>query len=107
MTTAGVVSAPALAVLPMANLTGEPEYFVDGMTDALISALGNIGSLRVISRQSIMRYKGSTKTLPEIARELGVDIIVEGSVVKAGPRVRITAQLVRADPEKQLWTNPI
>jgi serine/threonine-protein kinase len=98
-------AGPALAVLPMANLTGEPEYFVDGMTDALISALGNIGSLRVISRQSIMRYKGSTKTLPEIARELGVDIIVEGSVVKAGPRVRITAQLVRADPEKQLWTH--
>jgi eukaryotic-like serine/threonine-protein kinase len=96
---------PSLAVLPLANLTGDPEYFVDGMTDAMISALGNISSMRVISRQSVMRYKGSKKTLPEIAHELGVDMVVEGSVLRAGQQVRITAKLVRASPEKQLWTS--
>lgn len=100
----GVPAVPSLAVLPLANLSGDPEYFVDGMTDALISALGNIGSLRVISRQSVIGYKTSRKTIPEIARELGVDMFVEGSVLRAGQRVRITAQLVRASPEKQLWT---
>ena len=99
----GVPAVPSLAVLPLANLSGDPEYFVDGMTEALISALGNIGSLRVISRQSVIGYKTSRKTIPEIARELGVDMFVEGSVLRAGQRVRINAQLVRASPEKQLW----
>jgi serine/threonine protein kinase/tetratricopeptide (TPR) repeat protein len=102
---APLVSVPSLAVLPLANLTGDPEYFVDGMTDALISALGNISSLRVISRQSVMRYKGSKKTLPEIAHELGVEMVVEGSVLRAGQQVRITAKLMRANPEKQIWTS--
>jgi eukaryotic-like serine/threonine-protein kinase len=99
----GEPAVPSLAVLPLANLSGDPEYFVDGMTEALISALGNIGSLRVISRQSVIGYKASHKAIPEIARELGVDMFVEGSVLRAGQRVRINAQLVRASPEKQLW----
>lgn len=100
----GAPVVASLAVLPLANFSGDPEYFVDGMTDALISALGNIGSLRVISRQSVMGYKTSRKTIPEIARELNVDMFVEGSVSREGQRVRITAQLIRASPEKQLWT---
>src|SRR6266508_1444165 len=100
----GVPAVPSLAVLPLANFSGDPEYFVDGMTDALISALGNIRSLRVISRQSVIGYKASRKTIPEIARELSVDMFVAGSVWRAGQRVRITAQLIRAFPEKQLWT---
>jgi eukaryotic-like serine/threonine-protein kinase len=100
----GVATDASVAVLPLANFSGDPEYFVDGMTDALIFALGNIGSLRVISRQSVMGYKASRKTIPEIARELNVDMFVEGSVLRAGQRVRITAQLIRASPEKQLWS---
>ena len=117
---AGAVSAPvpalrrsasprvplrSLAVLPLANLTGDPaqEYFSDGMTDALITNLASLPALRVISRQSVMRYKGSTKPLPEIARELGVEGVVEGSVVRSGGRVRITAQLVHAPTDRHLW----
>ena len=85
----------SLAVLPLANLTGDPaqEYFSDGMTDALITNLASLPALHVISRQSVMRYKGSAKPMPEIARELGVEGVVEGSVVRSGGRVRITAQL--------------
>ena len=76
----------SLAVLPLANLTGDPaqDYFSDGMTDALITNLASLPALRVISRQSVMRYKGSAKPLPEIARELGVEGVVEGSVVRVG-----------------------
>lgn len=93
----------ALAVLPLENLSGEREYFVDGMTDALIASLGNVGRVRVISRQSVMRFRESEEPLPAIARQLGVDLVLTGSVVRSGPQVRITANLVQADPERQLW----
>jgi non-specific serine/threonine protein kinase len=95
----------ALAVLPLTNLARDPEqeYFADGMTEALIAELAQIHALRVISRTSAMRYKGTGKALPEIARELGVDGIVEGSVMRAGERVRITAQLIHAATDRHLW----
>ena len=88
----------AIAVLPLTNLSRDPEqdYFADGMTEALITDLAQIGALRVISRTSAMRYKGTDKPLPQIARELNVDALVEGSVLRAGERVRITAQLIHA-----------
>ena len=94
---------PGLAVLPLGNFSNDPEYFVDGMTDCLISSLTDVRGVRVISRQSVMRYKGSSRPLPQIAGELGVNLIVQGSVLRAGNRVRITAQLIRAAPEQQLW----
>ncbi|MFP5287610.1 MAG: protein kinase, partial [Thermoanaerobaculia bacterium] len=97
------VRRPGLAVLPLGNFSKDPEYFVDGMTDALIASLSDIQGVRVISRQSVMRFKSSSEPLPAIARELGVEIIVQGSVMRAGNRVRITAQLLRADPEQQIW----
>src|SRR5262249_30832803 len=83
----------SLAVLPFKNFSGDPEqeYFVDGMTEALIAELAKIKSVKVISRTSAMRYKGTDKTLPEVARELGIDGIVEGSVYKGGNEVRISA----------------
>jgi len=95
----------AIAVLPLANLSSDPEqdYFVDGMTEQLITDLAQIGALRVISRTSAMRYKGSDKPLPEIARELNVDGFVEGSVLRAGDRVRITAQLIHAATDQHIW----
>jgi TolB-like protein/DNA-binding winged helix-turn-helix (wHTH) protein/Tfp pilus assembly protein PilF len=95
----------SIAVLPLDNLSGDPsqEYFVDGMTDELITDLAKIGALRVISRTSVMRYKGTKKSLPEIARELNVDAIVEGSVVRLAKRVRITAQLLHAPTDQHLW----
>jgi len=95
----------SLAVLPLANLSGDPsqEYFADGMTDALITDLAQIGSLKVISRTSTMRYKKLEKTLPEIARELNVDGIVEGTVQRSGDRVRITAQLIHGPSDKHVW----
>ncbi len=100
--------APAihsLAVLPLENLTGDAsqEYFADGMTDALITDLAQIGTLRVISRTSIMRFKGTKRPLPEIARELGVDGIVEGTVVRSGNRIRITSQLIHALSDRHVW----
>ena len=97
----------ALAVLPLSNLARDPEqdYFVDGMTEALIAELAQIHALRVISRTSAMHYKGTTKTVPEIARELGVDGIVEGSVMRVGERVRITAQLIHATCDQHLWAH--
>ena len=97
----------SLAVLPLDNLSGDPqqEYFADGMTDALIAELGQIAALRVISRTSVMRYKGTKKALPEIARELGVDAIAEGSVVREGNRVRIIAQLVEGKTDRHLWAH--
>jgi TolB-like protein/DNA-binding winged helix-turn-helix (wHTH) protein/Tfp pilus assembly protein PilF len=95
----------SIAVLPLENLSGDPEqeYFAEGMTDALIAELGQIGSLRVISRTSALRYKKTDKPLPQIARELNVDAVIEGSVFRAGDRVRITAELIRAVPERHLW----
>jgi TolB-like protein/DNA-binding winged helix-turn-helix (wHTH) protein/Tfp pilus assembly protein PilF len=95
----------SIAVLPLENLSGdkEQEYFADGMTDELITNLSKIGTLRVTSRTSVMRYKGTQKPLPEIGRELNVDAVVEGTVMRAGNRVRITAQLVRAAADKHLW----
>jgi serine/threonine protein kinase/tetratricopeptide (TPR) repeat protein len=94
-----------LVVLPLANLSGDPkqEYFADGMTDALISGLAKLGALRIISRTSAMRYKGSCKSVPEIAQELKVDRVVEGSVFRDGKRVRITAQLIDAATDTHLW----
>jgi len=101
----GVTPIRSLAVLPLANLTGDPQqdYFVDGMTDALITDLAKIRTVKVISRTSVMRYKGSNKPLPEIAQALGVDGILEGSVQRSGGRVRITAQLIRAATDTHLW----
>src|SRR6266851_1377424 len=95
----------SLAVLPLENLSGDPsqDYFADGMTDELITNLGQIGSLRVISRTSVMQYRGVHKPLPQIARELNVDTIVEGTVVRSGGQVRITAQLIQASADKHLW----
>ncbi|HKV81177.1 MAG TPA: protein kinase [Candidatus Sulfotelmatobacter sp.] len=104
---ARTTSAPirSVAVLPLENLTGDPDqqYFSDGMTDAIITDLAEIGSLRVISRTSAMHYRDSHKTLPEIAKELGVDAVVEGSVARAGNRVRIDAQLIQASDDRHLW----
>ncbi len=95
----------SLAVLPLENLSGDPEqdYFADGMTEALITELSKIGELRIISRTSSMRFVGSDRSLPEIAEELGVAGIVEGSVVRDGNRVRITAQLIHAGTDTHLW----
>jgi len=102
-----IVSAPirSIAVLPLDNLTGDPgqQYFADGMTDALITSLAQIESLRVISRTSAMHYQGSRKTLPEIAKELDVDAVVEGSVVRSGNRLRMDAQLIQAHSDRHLW----
>ncbi len=97
----------ALAVLPLTNLARDPEqdYLADGMTDALITELAQIRALRVISRTSAMHYKGTTKTVPEIARELGVDGIVVGPVMRAGDRLRITAQLIHAASDRHLWAH--
>ena len=95
----------SLAVLPVANLSGDPqqEYFADGMTDALITDLSKIGALKVISRTSVMQYKGVKKPLPEIARDLKVDTILEASVVREAGRVRVTAQLIEAATDRHLW----
>ncbi|HEX3572502.1 MAG TPA: winged helix-turn-helix domain-containing protein [Acidobacteriaceae bacterium] len=95
----------SLAVLPLANLSGDPsqEYFADGMTDELITELARIPNLRVVSRTSVMADKGSRRPLPEIARQLDVDAIVEGSIVRSGDRIRITAQLIDARTDRHLW----
>lgn len=95
----------SIAVLPLENLTGDPSenYFADGMTDALITDLAQIGTLRVISRTSSMQYKSTRKPLPQIARELNVDAVVEGTVVRSGDHVRIDAQLIRAETDQHLW----
>jgi TolB-like protein/cytochrome c-type biogenesis protein CcmH/NrfG len=94
-------------VLPLDNLSGDPsqDYFADGMTDELITDLGKISALQVISRTSVMHYKGTRRTLPEIARELKVDALVEGSVVRSGNKVRITAQLIQASNDRHLWAD--
>jgi len=95
----------SIAVLPLENLSrdAEQEYFADGMTDALITDLARVSALRVISRTSAMQYKGARKPLRQIAQELGVDALVEGTVARSGDRVRITANLVQASPERHLW----
>ena len=95
----------SVAVLPLNNLSGDAgqEYFADGMSDALITELGKVRALRVISWQSVVRYKHTTKPLPEIARELKVDAVIEGSVLRSGDELRIDVQLVQADPEQHLW----
>lgn len=96
----------SLAVLPLENLSGDAsqEYFADGMTDALITELSQIRNLRVISRTSVMRYKQTRKTLPEVARELHVDAIVEGTVSRSGSLAQVTARLIYAPTERQLWS---
>ncbi len=95
----------AIAVLPLQNLSGDPaqEYFADGMTDALITSLAHISSLQVISRTSVMLYKNSREPLSKISRDLNVDAVVEGSVVRAGNRVRINAQLIEASSDRHVW----
>src|ERR1700687_1377789 len=96
----------SLAVLPLENLSGDASqnYFADGMTDELITDLAQISALRVISRTSVMAYKGARKPLPQVARELNVDAIVEGTVLRSGDQVRITAQLIEASTDKHLWS---
>jgi len=103
-----VASAPrieTLAVLPLVNLSGNPaeDYFADGMTEALITDLARLGSLKVISRTSVMRYKDTTRSAREIARKLGADAVIVGSVLRAGERVRISAQLIRSTSDEHLW----
>jgi len=97
----------SIAVLPLNNLSGDPnqEYFADGMTDELITTLVKDSTLRVISRTSVMQYKGTHKSLPEIARALSVDGILEGSVTRTGDHVHLTLQLIRADTDAHLWAN--
>ena len=96
----------SLAVLPFESLSSDAsqDYFADGMTDELISDLGQISALRVISRTSVMGYKRARKPLPQIARELNVDAVVEGTVLRSGDQVRITAQLIEASADKHLWS---
>jgi TolB-like protein/DNA-binding winged helix-turn-helix (wHTH) protein/tetratricopeptide (TPR) repeat protein len=95
----------SIAVLPLLNLSSDPDqqFFADGVTDELITNLAQIGSLRVISHTSAMAYSGTHKSAPEIAHELGVDALVEGSVVRSGNKVRITAQLIQAASDRHLW----
>jgi TolB-like protein/Tfp pilus assembly protein PilF len=95
----------SIAVLPLENLSRDPEqdYFADGMTEALITSLAKISSLRVISRTTIMHYRGVRRPLPEIARELGVQVIVEGTVLRSGEKVRISVQLIETSSDTHLW----
>lgn len=95
----------SLAVLPLENLSRDPaqDYFADGMTDELITSLAKLQTVKVISRSSVMRYKGTSKPLPEMAHELNVDGIIEGTVLRSGSRVRITVQLIRAATDQHLW----
>jgi pentatricopeptide repeat protein len=106
---AGIASEPrirSLAVLPLRNLSGDPaqEYLADGLTEALIGRLSNIHDLRVISHTSVIRFKNPQLSIPEIARTLGVDAVVEGSVTKEGDRIRVTAQLIRGATDQHFWS---
>ena len=94
-----------VAVLPLVNVTSDPalEYFVDGLTDALITELASISALRVISHQSVIHLKGTSRTLPEIASELGIDAVIEGSALCEAERVRLNVQLIATSPERHLW----
>ncbi len=98
-----------LAVLPLANLTGNPEqdYLADGIHEALTTELARVGGLEVVSRTSVMRYKKTEKSVPEIAQELKVDAVVEGALLASGQRVQVTAQLIRANPERHLWADKL
>jgi len=107
-----IASAPtvqihSLAVLPLENLSGDAshDYFADGMTDALITDLAKISALQVISRAGVMQYKGTTKTVPEISRDLNVDAVVAGSLVRSGERLRISVELIQAATNRNLWAN--
>ena len=100
----GRVAIPSLAVLPFRNPSGKADYFAEGMSDALIASLGKIGQLRVISQQSVMKYIRSENPLPLIAQELGVHLVITGSVLRSGRKVRITIGLIQPDSEKQLWS---
>jgi pentatricopeptide repeat protein len=104
--TTRAVSVRSLAVLPLQNLSADPaqEFFVDGMTEGLIGRLSRIPGIRVISRTSAMHFKGTRLPLPEIARTLHVDAIIEGSVMRSGSRLRITVQLIRAATDDHLWS---
>jgi serine/threonine-protein kinase len=104
--TLGNVAESGLAVLPLANLSADPnqEYVADGLTEAIIAELGRVRSLRVISRRSVMRYKQSTAPVPQIARELGVGAVMTGSVTRDGDQLHITIALVQPSPERQLWS---
>jgi TolB-like protein/Tfp pilus assembly protein PilF len=103
----GAGTIRSLAVLPLENLSRDPEqdYFADGMTETLITNLSRIDTLRVVSRTTVMHYKRTNKTLPEIAKELNVDGIVEGSVMRSGTRVRITTQLLEARTDRHVWAD--
>jgi len=96
----------SLAVLPLENLSGDPEqsYFADGMTDELITEIARAGSMRVVSRTTMLRYKGTRLTTRQIGSELGVDALVEGTVLYSGDKVRITAQLIQVSTDNHLWT---
>ncbi len=95
----------SIAVLPLANLSGDPaqDYFADGITESLITELAKFGGLRVVSRTSVMRYRGTKETIPQIARALRVRAVAEGSVMKSGDRLRITVQLIHAATDQHLW----
>ena len=95
----------SIAVLPLANLSGDPaqEYFADGVTEAIITGLAKLGGLRVVSRTSVMRYKGTREPIAQVARALRVQAVVEGSVMRSGDRLRITAQLIHAATDQHLW----
>lgn len=99
-------SIRAIAVLPFRNMSGDPaqEYLADGITDALIGRLSGIHELRVVSHTSVMRFRNSQESVPEIARALGVDAVVEGSVIREGSRIRVTAQLIRGATDGNLWS---
>jgi TolB-like protein len=106
----GALAGPeitSIAVLPLQNLSGDPEqeYFSAGITEALINKLGQLGSLNVTSRTSVAQFKDSTLSLPEIAQALGVDAVVEGSVLRVTNRVAVTARLVEAATDRQLWSD--
>ena len=94
-----------LAVLPLENLARDPthEYLVQGMHDALLKDLSKIGALKVISRRSVMRYQGAEQSIPQIAKELRVDAVIEGSVLRVADRVRITVQLIDGKTDEHLW----
>src|SRR5262249_882386 len=97
---------PRIAVLPLANISPNPEneYFADGMTEELISRLSRVSGLDIIARTSIMQYKGKTKSIAEIGRDLNVNTILEGSVRKVGERIRITIQLIDVASQAHLWS---
>jgi TolB-like protein/DNA-binding winged helix-turn-helix (wHTH) protein/Tfp pilus assembly protein PilF len=105
VTGSGTPRISSIAVLPLENLSNDPEqeYFVEGMTDEIITDLAKLPGVRVISRTSAIQYKGTHKTLPQIARELNVDGVVEGTVLRAGDRIRIRAQLIYAPADRHVW----